>query len=55
MANAKDAHATSTPKILLLGDTGAGKTTQVLTLPGRKFAYLFDPKSLQIYSRRQDH
>lgn len=46
MANAKNAHETSTHKILLLGDTGAGKTTQLLTLPGRKFAYLFDPNAI---------
>ncbi len=46
MANAKDAHATSNHSILLLGDTGAGKTTQLLTLPGKKFAYLFDPNAI---------
>lgn len=46
MANAKNAHESSTHKILLLGDTGSGKTTQLLTLPGRKFAYLFDPNAI---------
>lgn len=30
-------------KIVLAGDTGTGKTFQFLTLPGRKFAYIFDP------------
>lgn len=46
MPNAMNAHETTTPKILLLGDTGSGKTSQLLTLPGRKFAYLFDPNAI---------
>jgi len=46
MPNAKDAHATSKHKILALGDTGSGKTAQILTLPGRTFAYLFDPNAI---------
>lgn len=46
MPNAKTANETSTHKILLLGDTGSGKTTQLLTLPGKKFAYLFDPNAI---------
>ncbi len=46
MANAKDAHATSHHSFLLLGDTGSGKTTQILTLPGKKFVYLFDPNAI---------
>lgn len=46
MPNALTAHSTSQHKILILGDTGSGKTTQFLTLPGRKFAYLFDPNAL---------
>lgn len=46
MPNAKDAHATSAHKILMLGDTGSGKTTQMLTLPGKTFAYLFDPNAI---------
>jgi len=45
MANAKDA-TTSNHAFLLLGDTGSGKTTQFLTLPGKKFAYLFDPNAI---------
>ena len=32
--------------ILLLGTTGSGKTSQILTLPGRTFVYIFDPSSL---------
>lgn len=46
MPNAKDAHAVSSFKFLVLGTTGAGKTTQFLTLPGKKFIYLFDPNAI---------
>lgn len=46
MPNARTAHESSTHKFLLLGDTGSGKTTQFLTLPGRKFIYLFDPNAI---------
>jgi hypothetical protein len=46
MPNALDAHKTSKHKFLLLGDTGSGKTTQFLTLPGKKFIYLFDPNAI---------
>ena len=46
MANALKAHETSKRKFLMLGHTGGGKTTQFLTLPGRKFAYLFDPNAV---------
>ena len=46
MANALKAHESSTHKFLLLGDTGSGKTTQFLTLPGKKFIYLFDPNAI---------
>lgn len=46
MANAKDAVQTSARKFLLLGDTGGGKTTQILTFPGKKFCYLFDPNAI---------
>lgn len=45
MSNARDAH-TATHKILLLGDTGSGKTTQILTLPRPTFAYLFDANAI---------
>lgn len=45
MANARDVTSDAPKKILLLGDTGAGKTTQFLTLPGKKYAYLFDPNA----------
>lgn len=46
MPNAKDAHSLAKHRILVLGDTGSGKTTQILTLPGKKFAYLFDANAL---------
>lgn len=45
MPNTRDVDARSPKKILLLGDTGNGKTTQFLTLPGKKYAYLFDPNA----------
>lgn len=46
MPNAKDKTTPAAHRILMLGDTGAGKTTQLLTLPGKKFAYLFDSNAL---------
>lgn len=46
MPNASQAHRLPGEKILVLGDTGCGKTTQLLTFPGKKFAYLFDPNAL---------
>ncbi len=46
MPNANTAMATAKHKYLMLGDTGGGKTTQFLTLPGKKFMYLFDPNAL---------
>jgi GTPase SAR1 family protein len=33
-------------KLLVVGNTGAGKTAQIWTLPGRKFAYIFDPAAM---------
>ncbi len=46
MPNALNAHSSALHKVFMLGDTGSGKTTQFLTLPGKKFAYLFDPNAL---------
>lgn len=46
MPNARDAAPVAQHKILLLGDTGNGKTTQFLTLPGKKYMYIFDPNAL---------
>lgn len=45
MPNALNAHG-SAHRILLVGDTGAGKTTQFATLPGKKFLHIFDPNAL---------
>lgn len=42
MPNAKDAGKIVTRRFLLLGGTGTGKSAQILTLPGKKFAYAFD-------------
>ncbi len=45
MPNAKDATVAQYHKLLLLGMGGSGKTTAIRTLPGRKFAFLFDPNA----------
>jgi len=46
MPNAKDNPDIGKPKFLLVGPTGSGKTSQITTLPGKTFAYLFDPSAL---------
>ena len=47
MPNASDTKLAPTQRILLVGRTGAGKTAQIWSLPGKRFAYIFDPNSLQ--------
>ena len=48
MPNAKDVPAgISRRSFIVAGKAGSGKTTQFLTLPGKKFAYLFDPNALE--------
>lgn len=46
MPNASNIAISPHKKFLLIGETGSGKTTQFLTLPGKKYAYLFDPNAL---------
>lgn len=48
MPNAKEVSIADLgrPKILLVGSPGSGKTSQILTLPGKTFVYLFDPAAL---------
>lgn len=46
MPNARDAAETANHRILVLGDTGSGKTSQILTLSGKKFCYLFDANAI---------
>jgi hypothetical protein len=47
MPNARDVSVETAHRILMLGATGSGKTTQFLTLPGRKFLYIFDPNAIR--------
>jgi len=46
MPNAKTQTKKISPRILALGGAGVGKTSQLLTLPGKKFIYCFDPNAL---------
>ena len=46
MPNAKTYPHETGKNILCFGHTGAGKTQQFATLPGKKFAYFFDTNSL---------
>ena len=45
MPNAKDADGLI-KTVLNVGGTGSGKTNGFLTLPGKKFIYIFDPNAL---------
>lgn len=48
MPNARDAtrYQDNPSRFLLLGPGGGGKTTQIITLPGKKFVYVFDPNCI---------
>jgi hypothetical protein len=48
--NAKTAQVSPFNRIMLVGPTGAGKSAQIWTLPGRKFVYVFDPNTLATIS-----
>lgn len=46
-SNAKNVEGEQYHKVLMLGTAGAGKTTQLLTLPRPAFIYVFDPNALE--------
>lgn len=46
MPNAKDISSDIGQNILIIGNTGSGKTSQIWTLPGKRFVYVFDPNAL---------
>lgn len=49
MPNAKD-YQGQERKILAYGVTGAGKSTALLTHPGKKFVYIFDPAGVETFA-----
>jgi len=46
MMNAREASQSVKHRLMLVGPTGSGKTAQIWTLPGKRFAYVFDPNTL---------
>lgn len=44
--SATDASVSLHQRIMLVGPTGSGKSAQIWTLPGKKFAYVFDPNTM---------
>lgn len=46
MPNIREAKLPAYKRILALGKSGSGKTTQMWTLPGKKFLYQFDPNTM---------
>lgn len=49
--DASEADVSPFHRIMLVGPTGAGKSAQIWTLPGRKYAYVFDPNTLATVSK----
>jgi hypothetical protein len=54
MGNLKDKMVSGRKRILAVGATGAGKSAQAWTLPGRKFGYVFDPNTLSTWKGLAD-
>lgn len=50
MPNAKDYVKGSRLKVLAYGLTGAGKSSALLSHPGKKFVYIFDPAGLETFA-----
>lgn len=46
MPNAMSATTSATKRLLIVGPPGSGKTSQIWTLPGKKFLYHFDPNTM---------
>lgn len=46
MMNAREAQLSIKHRIMLVGPTGSGKSAQIWSLPGKKFAYIFDPNTI---------
>lgn len=49
-----DVEAVKQAKVLLCGAVGVGKSTQLMTLPGKKIIYVFDPNALEAYIKADD-
>lgn len=49
--DAGEADASPFSRIMLVGPTGSGKSSQIWTLPGRKYVYVFDPNTLSSISK----
>lgn len=46
MPHVRDAKVSTFKRVLAVGGTGTGKSTQMWTLPGKKFLYQFDPNTM---------